>query len=82
MADSLVGVTLVRNLLATAFIFAVTPWTTAVGLSNMFLTIGIFMLAVLVPGTIAFLYYGKRMRAKTSNRYHHYSAIQAEARAM
>jgi hypothetical protein len=82
VADSLVGVTFVRNLLATALVFAVTPWTAAVGLSNMFLTIGIFMAVTLVPGTIAFIYYGKRMRARTANKYCHYSALQAEARAM
>lgn len=73
MADSLVGVTFVRNLLATIFVFAITPWEAAVGLQSVFLTLGLFMIAILGPGTLAFMYFGKQLRAKTAERYRSYS---------
>lgn len=80
MADALVGVTFVRNGLATVFVFAVTPWTDAVGLQNVFLTFGMIQLAILVPGTVGLLYFGKRIRAWTAAKYHHYSIRQVEPR--
>lgn len=82
MADSLVGVAFMRNLLATIFVFAVTPWLNAVGLPNMFLTFGMILLLVLGPGTIAFLYYGKRVRTWIVARYHHYSSWQTGTRGI
>ncbi|OQE36331.1 hypothetical protein PENCOP_c012G03271 [Penicillium coprophilum] len=75
VADSLAGVTFLRNLFATIFVFAVTPWTAAVGIGNVFLTIGVLMSIILIPGTIAFLYYGKRIRHWTTDRYHRYSDL-------
>ncbi|KAJ5535969.1 major facilitator superfamily domain-containing protein [Penicillium frequentans] len=73
VADSLVGVTFVRNLLATIFVFAITPWEAAVGLQSVFLTLGVFMIAILGPGTLVFMYFGKQLRAKTAGRYRSYS---------
>ncbi|KAJ5811003.1 major facilitator superfamily domain-containing protein [Penicillium robsamsonii] len=75
VADSLAGVTFFRNLFATIFVFALTPWTAAVGIRNVFLTMGIIMSIVLIPGTIAFLYYGKSIRCWTTDRYRRCSAL-------
>ncbi|KAF9889383.1 hypothetical protein FE257_007493 [Aspergillus nanangensis] len=82
VADCLVGVTFVRNLLATIFIFAVTPWIAAVGSANVFLTMGVILLFLSVPVTGAFLYYGKRIRASTAPLYRRYSALQYDARGV
>ncbi|KAJ5832496.1 major facilitator superfamily domain-containing protein [Penicillium riverlandense] len=81
VADSLVGVTFIRNLLATILIFALTPWIEAVGISSVFLTLSLLSLAVLVPGTLCFLYFGKRLRVRTASRYRHYSTVQVENRS-
>ncbi|KAJ5373487.1 major facilitator superfamily domain-containing protein [Penicillium concentricum] len=75
VADSVAGVTFIRNIFATIFVFALTPWATAVGIANVFLTMGILLSIVLIPGTIAFLYYGKSIRRWTTGRYHRYSAL-------
>ena len=81
MADSLVGVTLIRNLLATVFIFALTPWIDAVGIANVFLTLSVLSIAVLIPGTLAFFFFGKKMRAKTAIKYRYYSTISHGTKA-
>ncbi|KAJ5502098.1 major facilitator superfamily domain-containing protein [Penicillium fimorum] len=75
VADSLAGVTFIRNLFATIFVFALTPWTASVGIQNVFLTMGIIMAIILIPGTIAVLYYGKSIRCWTTDRYRQYSAL-------
>ena len=79
VGDALVGVTFTRNALATIFVFALTPWITKDGMQNVFITITVLGTAVLLFA-FGFLYYGKRWRVMTTERYRYYAARQFDAR--
>ncbi|KAJ5285933.1 hypothetical protein N7524_001239 [Penicillium chrysogenum] len=80
IADSVLGVTFVRNLISTIFIFAQTPWVDRVGLSWFYVTFGLISTVVLL-GNLFFVYYGKMLRAKLASTYHHYSKKQLRSRS-
>ncbi|KAJ5345209.1 hypothetical protein N7452_003213 [Penicillium brevicompactum] len=79
IADSVVGVTFIRNLISTIFIFALQPWCDSVGLSWFYVTFGLISTLVLL-GNLGFIYYGKKLRAKLAGTYHHYSQKQLGTR--
>ena len=49
------------------------------GLKNVFVIIGVLITAVLL-GTFVFIYYGKKLRVKSTDRYRYYAARQYEPR--
>lgn len=53
IGDAPVGVTVVRNALSTAFIFALTPWIRKIGITNVFVII--LLISVLILGQFAVL---------------------------
>ncbi|KAJ5619420.1 hypothetical protein N7510_003404 [Penicillium lagena] len=73
IADSLVGVTFVRNLISTVFVFALQPWCDRVGLSWFYVTFGLIVTAIMM-GNLIFIYFGKRFRVKVAAKYLRYSA--------
>ncbi|MCJ1281620.1 hypothetical protein MMC26_000940 [Xylographa opegraphella] len=79
VGDALVGVTFTRNLLATIFVFVLTPWIANMGIKNVFIIIGVLVTAVLL-GTFIFIYYGKKFRVKFAGRYRYYAARQYQSR--
>ncbi|CAG8110845.1 unnamed protein product [Penicillium salamii] len=79
IADSVVGVTFIRNLISTIFIFALQPWCDSVGLAWFYVTFGLISTVVLL-GNLIFIYYGKTLRAKLAGTYHHYSQKQLISR--
>ncbi|KAH7389977.1 major facilitator superfamily domain-containing protein [Pyrenochaeta sp. MPI-SDFR-AT-0127] len=80
IADSIVGVTFLRNVLATTFVFALTPWVARVGLQNVMLTFGIITFLILGVGTLGMIIYGKRLRRATAGRYRVYAKRQIDSR--
>ncbi|KAJ5655236.1 major facilitator superfamily domain-containing protein [Penicillium longicatenatum] len=79
VADSLVGVSFVRNLFAAALVFSLSPWIEGVGLANVFVTIAVLMTTILL-GTFGFIFYGKRLRHAMSGRYQYYAERQLDLR--
>ncbi|KAF3769625.1 MFS general substrate transporter [Cryphonectria parasitica EP155] len=79
IGDALVALTFSRNTLSTVFVFAMTPWISAVGISNVFNTIGAIGLAVLLFA-FAFIWKGKVWRYKSAGRYRYFAARQFDPR--
>ncbi|CAN8097521.1 unnamed protein product [Discula destructiva] len=79
IGDALVALTFSRNTLSTVFVFAMTPWIDAVGISNVFNTIGAIGLVVLLFA-FAFLWKGKAWRVHNARRYRYFAARQFDPR--
>jgi len=75
IADSLVGTTFTRNAISTIFVFALSPWISGVGMKNVYVTIGIIEIAVMLCCSL-FIIYGKRWRQFTAERYKYYASRQ------
>lgn len=67
------GVTFIRNLISTLFVFALAPWCDRVGLKWFYVTFGLIVLVILL-GNLIFIYWGKTFRVKAAGRYRHFSA--------
>lgn len=79
--DALVGVAFVRNMCATAIVFAATPWTKELGMYNLFVCIGclaFFFASLAVP----IIYFGKSLRTRGAARYREMALSQYDARAL
>ncbi|KAK3626956.1 hypothetical protein LTR56_019495 [Elasticomyces elasticus] len=81
VGDSLTAVTFVRNLMSTIFVFAMPAWVDAVGVPNVFNTIGAIAATILSCAAI-FLWKGKHFRVKTAKVYKHWAERQFEARPL
>ncbi|EKG10849.1 Major facilitator superfamily [Macrophomina phaseolina MS6] len=68
IGDALVGVTFMRNAMATVIVFALTPWIDSIGLRNMFISVGCLSFGVCLT-TVPMMVYGKKMRALTKDTY-------------
>ncbi|KAJ6072388.1 hypothetical protein N7467_010473 [Penicillium canescens] len=79
IADSVVGVTFIRNLISTIFVFALQPWCNRVGLTWFYVTFGLIV-TVALSGNLLFIYYGKMFRARLAGAYNHYSQKQLGSR--
>ncbi|KAF9888812.1 hypothetical protein FE257_008181 [Aspergillus nanangensis] len=79
IADAMVGIVFTRNVFATIFIFALTPWINAAGVANVFLTLALITaLLIFLSGML--LIYGKRLRGLTAARYAFWSARVLDSR--
>ncbi|KAI1372760.1 MFS general substrate transporter [Hypoxylon crocopeplum] len=79
VGDALVALTFSRNTLSTVFVFAMTPWIAAVGMSNVFNTIGAIGAAVLLFSFV-FIWKGKEWRFQHAQRYRYYASRQFDPR--
>lgn len=79
IGDSLVALTFSRNTFSTIYVFAMTPWIAAVGMSNVFNTIGAIGSVVLLFAVI-FLWKGKQWRFQFAERYQYYALRQFDPR--
>lgn len=77
--DCFVAVAFVRNGIATAFVFGITPWIEGVGLYAMFATIGGISIVIFLL-TIPMIIFGKRARKATAERYKKYALLQPNTR--
>ncbi|KAI8713848.1 hypothetical protein NCS52_01230600 [Fusarium sp. LHS14.1] len=79
IGDALVGVTIVRNLFSTAFIFALDPWIRSAGIQWVLITIVLITIAILsLTGVL--IKYGKAFRAHTAERYQCLALLQYKER--
>ena len=75
------GVAFGRNLLATIFVFALSPWIAAMGISNVYVMIGVIGIAVL-SFVFLFIWKGKQFRRNSAQRYRYFAARQFGARTV
>lgn len=79
IGDALVAVTFTRNALGTIFVFALSPWIAQVGVANVYVTVGVIGIVVLLF-ILVFVWKGKHMRRWTATRYRTYADRQFGAR--
>lgn len=79
IADSIVGLTFMRNLISTMFVFALAPWVARVGLTWFYVTFGLIV-TVIMLGNLLFIYFGKRFRARAAGRYRYFSSQKSGIR--
>lgn len=81
IGDALTALTVVRNVFATIFVFAIPAWTDAVGTANIFNTIGAIATVILSFAGV-FLWKGKLFRVKTARVYKYYADRQFGTRSL
>lgn len=79
VGDALVSLTFTRNTLSTIFVFSMVPWVNAVGISNVFNTIGAIGAVVLLFSGV-FIWKGKHWRHMMRGRYRYYADRQFDPR--
>jgi len=79
IGDALTGLTVLRNTFSTIFVFAMPAWAAAVGIPNVFNTIGAIGCLVLSFAAY-FIWKGKQLRVRTAKVYRYYAMRQFEAR--
>ncbi|CAM1505199.1 Fc.00g108360.m01.CDS01 [Cosmosporella sp. VM-42] len=79
VGDALVGIIVIRNVVGTSLVFALSPWMRAVGVQNMIITIAAIHFAALL-GVGVFIKVGKSFRARSVARYEHYASRQYQER--
>ncbi|KAJ5908199.1 hypothetical protein N7495_000881 [Penicillium taxi] len=77
IADAVVGVTFLRNIIATVFVFVLQPWVDRVGLAWFYVAFGLITTFVMMCNLI-FIVYGKSLRAKSTEKYKHFSTNKLE----
>ena len=81
VADAMVALTVTRNIVATAFVFAIDPWIAAMGVKNVFVMLTVLNVAIL-GSVFIFIFYGKKLRSKTASNYRHYAQLQYNPRGL
>ncbi|KAK5110059.1 hypothetical protein LTR62_006303 [Meristemomyces frigidus] len=79
IGDALTGLTFLRNLFSTIFVFAMPAWAAAVGIPNVFNTIGAIGSVILCFAGV-FIWKGKQLRVRTAGTYRYYAVRQFDAR--
>lgn len=77
----MVTITVTRNVVATAFVFAIGPWIKGIGMKNVFTMLGVLMTVILLSVFI-FIFYGRKFRVRGAARYRRYAAKQFECRVI
>ncbi|KAF7557780.1 hypothetical protein G7Z17_g443 [Cylindrodendrum hubeiense] len=75
LGNALTAVVFVRNIIATALVFAVTPWMTNMGVYNMFVLLGCISAAIALT-CIPLIIWGRKFRVQLADKYAHYAALQ------
>ncbi|KAI1611906.1 synaptic vesicle transporter [Exophiala viscosa] len=81
IADSMVALTVTRNIVATIFVFAISPWIDGIGVQNVFIMCGVLM-TVIVGSVFIFIFFGKRLRVKAARKYRYFAERQYATRVM
>ncbi|KAF4335864.1 HOL1 substrate-H+ antiporter [Fusarium beomiforme] len=75
VGPALTGVVFVRNAIATALVFATTPWMTGMGVYNMFVVLGCISTVVAFT-CIPMVIWGRAFRVRLAGKYEHYTNLQ------
>ncbi|KAF2723812.1 MFS general substrate transporter [Polychaeton citri CBS 116435] len=81
VGDSLTGLTFVRNLVTTIFVYAIPPAITSIGIANLFNIIGAIAIPILCFAGY-FIWKGKHLRHKTAGKYRKFASQQFIARPL
>lgn len=79
LGDALVGVCFVRNAIAAAIVFAVSPWISGMGMYNTFILLGCIALLVMLL-CVPMIIWGKKLRVLCKDRYVAYAKVQPARR--
>ena len=79
--DALVGVAFVRNICATAIVFAATPWMEALGMYDLFVCVGCLAVFFALLG-LPVIIWGRSMRVHGAKRYMKMARLQYDPRAL
>lgn len=71
VGPALTGVVFIRNAIATALVFAATPWMNGMGVYNMFVVLGCLS-AVVALTCIPMIIWGRKCRVQLAGKYDHY----------
>jgi len=77
----MVTITVSRNIVATAFVFAIGPWIDGIGMKNVFTMLGV-LITVILLSVFIFIFYGRIFRVKGAARYRRYAGKQFECRVV
>ncbi|KAJ5215812.1 major facilitator superfamily domain-containing protein [Penicillium cinerascens] len=79
IADSMVGVTFVRNVISTIFVFALSPWITSAGITGFYISFSAIVSAILLA-LLIFVFFGRKFRVKFAERYRFFAKKQIDSR--
>lgn len=79
IADSMVGVTFVRNSISTIFVFVLTPWIASAGITGFYISFSVIV-SVILLGLVVFVFFGRKFRVKSAARYRHLAEKQIDQR--
>ncbi|KAM0666082.1 hypothetical protein ACQRIU_003937 [Beauveria bassiana] len=79
VGSSMIGIIFMRNVFAVVILFALTPWITAMGLINVHIIVAVIIFVIQLLA-VPFLFWGKRFRAATAQRYRYHAQRQPTAR--
>ncbi|CZR67587.1 related to HOL1, putative substrate-H+ antiporter [Phialocephala subalpina] len=79
LGDALVGVCFVRNAIAAAIVFAVSPWIVGMGMYSTFVLLGLVALFVMLL-CVPMIIWGKKLRILCKHRYATYAKVQSARR--
>ncbi|THW13492.1 hypothetical protein D6C84_06595 [Aureobasidium pullulans] len=79
--DALVGVAFVRNICATAIVFAATPWMEALGMYDLFVCVGCLAVFFALLG-LPVIIWGRSMRVHGAKRYMKMARLQYDPRGL
>ena len=75
----MVALTVTRNVVATAFVFAIDPWIAGIGMKNVFVMLTVLNIVIL-GSVFIFIFFGKKLRTKTADKYRYYAQLQYNPR--
>jgi hypothetical protein len=81
LADALIGVAFVRNIMAMILVFAIQPWFNGMGVYNAFVLLGCISVAFSLTAVPMYIW-GKTYRVKCAARYREFAGKQFNIRSL
>lgn len=79
LGPALTAVEFVRNIIATALVFAASPWMASMGVYDMFVLLGCVAVAI-APTCVPLMIWGRRLRAKLAAKCNYFIGQQYQSR--
>jgi hypothetical protein len=81
LADALIGVAFVRNIMAMILVFSIQPWFNGMSIYNAFILLGCLAIAFSLTAIPMYIW-GKKYREKCADRYRYYASKQFVIRSL